>query len=51
MNDVFNKEISKNIVPYLKQLKYSKDFIVGLTIGCHGAMIKNPCGKKNIFKY
>jgi len=37
--------VTKNIIPYLKKIKYSAEFIVGVVIGHYGMQIMDPRGK------
>lgn len=42
--DTMNVNISQYIIPYLKQIKCSKEFIVGVSIVAISAFIKCPRG-------
>lgn len=42
-NVPFDENVGTYIIPYLKQLKCSSDFIIGVGVDPYGSSIKNPC--------
>jgi len=46
-----NLDVAKNIIPYVQKLKYTKEFIVGVSIGPYAMQIKNPCGMQYDFVF